>query len=555
MTEAPVFRDREEQRLFLRAAGLASFFDFVRTFGSPVRQGGDISIHTHKPICDFASDDSIKRKAIAMPRKLRKTTILDRWYPIWCYLRDHEERILLGAETLDIASQSMDWIKDTLMGNSLLRWCYPEIAFSEAYTNKHKWSGVAINLPREGTYAEPTFKAMGVGGAGQSRHFTRLCLTDIFGEKGMNSEPVRLKTLSWWDGLPALLLDSVTGVINLDFTFWAIGDPHCYYMDTHPEYHWRIVPALRVDDATAERGRRGNRNTVIIQHPDAELLTTNFPDIVFEEGERGPTGKPKFPTEEYIRMMKSSEEERIFWTQHMNMPEMADSSMNTFLAEWLRTYHIERGEDGTPWVFLDDKSGDAFPVAKVQSYGFIDPGGFSESPLKGGRCAAMVVGRAPKGRKTIILWTWAKRILRPSDLMKAVFDAQDKFKPRCWRIETTAQQRYIFRDLQEENTRNNAGLHILEYEIRDTSPNAKDNRIVSLKGPGENGEIYYQESMADFFHEWKAHPVGITKDLLDCLSMYYAVYGTGVTAAPARKIIKDRYRAYLDTKARAWAGR
>ena len=137
-----------------------------------MRQGGDISPIVHKPICEFVSDDSIKRKGVAMPRKLRKTTICDRWFPIWCYLRDHEERILLGAETLDIASASMDWIKDTIIGNRLLRWCYPEIAVSESWANKNKWSGVAINLPRDGTYAEPTIKALGVGGAGQSRHFT-----------------------------------------------------------------------------------------------------------------------------------------------------------------------------------------------------------------------------------------------------------------------------------------------------------------------------------------------------------------------------------------------
>ena len=331
-----------------------------------MRQGGDISPIVHKPICEFVSDDSIKRKGVAMPRKLRKTTICDRWFPIWEYLQDHESRILLGAETLDIASQSMDWIKDTLLGNGLLRWCYPEIAVTESWVNKHKWSGVAITLPRQGTYGEPTYRAIGVGGAGQSRHFTRICLTDIFGEKGMNSEAIRLKTVSWWEGLPELLLDGINGSICLDFTFWAVGDPHQFMMDTHPEYHWRIVPALKVDDATAERARRGNKNCVIIQNPDQDLMETNFPDIVFEPGEKGPTGESKFPTEKYLEMMASPEDNRRFMTQHQNMPEMSDSSMNTFVREWLRYYHIGPDEaTGQPEVFMDDGSGDHFPLAQV----------------------------------------------------------------------------------------------------------------------------------------------------------------------------------------------
>ena len=165
-------------------------------------------------------------------------------------------------------------------------------------------------------------------------------------------------------------------------------------------------------------------------------------------------------------------------------------------------------------------------------YGFIDPGGFSENPMKGGRCAGMVIGRAPKGRRTLILWTWTKRVLRPSDLMKAVKEAQEKYRVRVWRVEATGQQRYIVRDLQDESLRTSAGLHILEYEIRDTSDNAKLNRIVSLKGPAENGELYIRKEMAEFIHEFTSHPVGITCDLLDVASMYMAIYGTGVSKVP-----------------------
>lgn len=560
-TPAPVFKDKEELRLFLRQRGLADLFSFIKIFGSPVRQGGDISPVTHRQICDFATDYSIKRKAIAMPRKTRKTTCLDRWFPLWEYLHDHEVRNLLGAETLDIASQNMDWIKDIILGNELLRWCYPEIALSESWVNKHKWSGVAITLPREGIYGEPTFKAIGVGGAGQSRHFGSnsgfggIHLTDIFGERAIGSEAIRLKTISWWDNLPELLIDGVNGNIWLDFTYWAVGDPAMYVMDTHPEYHWRIVPALKVDEATAERARRGNRNCVIIQHPEAELMETNFPDVVFEPGEKGVTGTSKFPTSAYLELRDNKETERLFWTQHMNMPEMADSTMNTFVREWLRPFHIGLDEANQRAVFCDDGTNDQWPLVAMPCYGFIDPGGFAESPLKGGRCAAMIVGPGRGGRRrTMIYWTWAKRVLKPSELIRAVFEAHEKFRPRAWRIEVVGQQAYILRSLQEESQRQQAGLHLMAYEIKDTSDNAKHNRIIQLKGPGENGEIFIQPGMTDFAYEWAGYPVSITKDLLDCLSMYQAIYGSGVYKVPAKKQTQQRYRAYLDRKQRAYSG-
>lgn len=554
--DGPVFRDQSERRLYYRELGLKSLYHFVKIFGSPVKQGGDISPITHRAICEFISDDDIKRKGVAMPRKLRKTTICDRWYPIWCYLRDHEERILLGAETLDIASASMDWIKNTLLGNELLRWCYPEIALNESYTNRNKWSGVAINLPRDGTYAEPTFKALGVGGAGQSRHFSKINLTDIFGEKGMNSEPIRLKTISWWENLPELLVDGINGIINLDFTFWAVGDPHQFMMDTHPEYHWRIVPALKVDEATAERSRRGNKNCVIIQHPDADLMDTNFPDVVFEPGEKGVVGSSKFPTSAYKEMMANKETERLFWTQHMNMPESADSTMNTFMREWLRRGHIGIDEAGQRAWFCDDGTNDQWTIASMPCYGFIDPGGFAENPLKGGRCAAMIVGPGKGGRRrTVVYWTWAKRVLKPSELVKAIFDAHEKFRPRCWRVEVVGQQAYILRSLQEESQRQMAGLHLMAYEIKDTSEDAKHNRIIQLKGPGENGEIYITPEMTDFAYEWAGYPVSITKDLVDCASMYWSCYGAGAYRLVSKVQQKNRYRDYLAQKTRAFSGR
>jgi hypothetical protein len=396
-----------------------------------------------------------------------------------------------------------------------------------------------------------------IGGAAQSRHMTRILLSDIFGAKGQSSEAILLKTIQWWENLPELLVDGINGCITLDFTFWGAGDVHAWFMDNHPEYHWRITPALKVDDATAKKMSRGNANTIVVQNPDAGLMETNFPDVVFEEGEGGPVGESKFPTEEYIKMMNSVEDSVRFWTQHMNAPELAGSPNNTFLRDWLRYFHIGLDEAGQQTVYLDDGSGKSWPLSRVTPYAYIDPGGFGDSAIKGGRCAGMIVGHAPEGRGKLILWTWTKRVIRPSELMKAVREADLKFKPRVWRVETVAAQKYIYKDLLEENQRQNWGMRITEYELRDYGKDAKDKRIVALKGPAENGEIYIQKGMSEFLYEWTAHGSGgeVTKDLIDCLSMDFAIYGAGVYKVPQKVQQKQRYQQYLEQRNRAYQGR
>jgi hypothetical protein len=545
---------RKEKRLFYRHLGLSSFYHFVKIFGTPVRQGGDISPIVHRQLCDFSQDPTKKRKGIAMGRNLRKTTTFLRWKAIWCYLRDNEERILIGSEIKETASANLIWIKDMIAANQLLRWCFPELCvMDQAYKYRHRFSNTFVQFPRQGSWSEPTFTAIGVGGAGQGKHYSRLLLTDILGERGMLSPTVMEKTMLWIDNIQELLDEPDlsapnTGEIQLDFTHWKVGDAYEYMQDKYPAYEWRIVPALKCDDETLERGRRGHKNIVYVQNPHQDIGETNYPDIVDEE-----LGLQRFSTAHYRALLGNPESERVFWTQHMNMPHMAESGNNTFKHEWIRYFRWEErvisGEMQKCIVCAGDKAGsvEVYPLRGIRLIGVIDPGGFAEKSLKAGRCAFIIAGQPVGTPKKFIVKTWSKRVITPSALMDAVFGANDEFRNVTWRIETIAAQNYIYKDIREERERRKKQITIvpLDKDQAALTSNAKDLRVQGLIAPVSNGEYYLHEGTAqDLVGEIVSYP-GITRDLIDCMSIYNLIYGTGLKKGATDDLNKKRYQDWV----------
>ncbi|MCK7503229.1 MAG: hypothetical protein MZV70_03410 [Desulfobacterales bacterium] len=351
-----------------------------------MRQGADISPIVHRALCDFAQDESLKRKGISLGRNLRKTTTFTRWGAIWEYLRNNEERILICAQSLDIARGSIGWIKKQITQNALLRWCFPELqVINDSYANSHKhaFSDTEVELPRQGIYAEPTFRALGAGSALQGRHFSRIHLTDIINEKTLASPILMEKAQLWVDNLQELLVEpdwrSPTGSsILVDASLWATGDTYDYMMSAHPEYQWVIAPALKMSDEDIERAKAGRQNVIFIQNPDVGVLESNFGDVVDDK-----TGRPIFSTEMYLAMMADPQVERIFWSQHQNVPSFGASQTNPFKHDRLRWYDLKGNEKAWTIVAHDPQGDVEIPFTRMNWIGIIDPGGFSEHSVKG----------------------------------------------------------------------------------------------------------------------------------------------------------------------------
>jgi len=503
--------------------------------GGSVHQGEDASEYIHRPVCDF-EQSGIKRRAKAYPRDWRKSTIYTKLGAIYSYLQDQESRQLIASENEKIASRFLDYIEKQILGNAMLRKLYPDkLTYAvlntgefvhPSYPDKDsiieyrlidkpwtkgqgiKWSGTECSLPRTGIFSEPSISAIGVKGAAQSGHYTTIRIDDLVGKEAMESQAVLEKVFEWQDNTEELLVEPDishpdASEISIVGTHWGVGDYFDYVQEKYTKYEWIIVPALK-DPKLEDR-----THITYLQHPHVNDGESNYPE--------------KFKTEHYIEMMNNPEKELIFWAQHMNNPRMG-SGLNKFDIKWLKFYREEEREDGT-YLFCKDDN-EVFAVKEIPWFGMIDPGGFSELKLtkKGSRNAMLIAGQARDSVKKFVRFTHADRFKEPDKFMDILFAAQKKHKPRLWRIDTAAQQAYIYKDILQERKKRGEFIRVSPMTAS-SKKDSKDDDIQALINPMFNGEIYVHESMKELIAEVGMYPHGMTKDLIDMLGKWFLHYG------------------------------
>ena len=495
----------QDEWLHYRKACDKSLYFFIKYIGGYARKaGGDIIEEIHKPICDFWQDKTLRRKGVAMPRYWRKTTSLTEWGNLWEYLQDNETRILIPTEKMDTGSSWLQFIEGQVMQNERLRWQYPELqVVNRSYAKLNPWSGQRCRLPRQGVYPEATFTVVGIRGASQGGHFDIISGDDLVGEKGMESALVLEDALRWFDNIEELLVNpdanSPTGsVCRLTGTHWSPGDYICWINDNYANYKWLKVSCIKRESTP------NTATTTYIDNPNVPVGDSNF---------------PVFPKEHYIEMQNNPSKAIIYWAQHMNDP-VAESPLTKFDIHWFRYFHFEdRVIDGAPVKFIvcdDDK--EEFRLDSIPLYGMIDPGGFSEVTLdKFGARNAIVIGGQPLNTvKKFVVDTWAGRPKDPDVFRGKVFELDDKWHPRGWRIETIAAQEYIKRDLQLV-ARNQKRRFVLTSMDKTSNKGEKDDDIQALIPMAKNGEIYLQRSQRELVAEITNYPRSPTVDLVDML--------------------------------------
>ena len=491
----------------LRELSNRSFFQFVRIVNPAPPGCFPIDRFIHKPLCDFFQSKELYRKVIAMPRDWLKSTVFTKWGAIWLYLQDPETRILIAAENERLAGRFLHWIQQQLMNNKFLREMYPELKqIDPVWTRTHRWSASECDLPRTGTYSEPTFTAIGVGGAAQSGHYTQVLIDDLVGKKAKESQLVLESVLRWFDNTPELLVQPHKDMpspssIHIHGTFWFPGDFLCYVRDKYKEFEFKVVPCRKRDPKSKYS------NLEYVQNPEADIGESNW---------------EQFPTEYYVQMLANPEKNIDYWAQHMNDPEQA-SELTNFDTDWLRYYRLDKRGDQTFIVCEDD--GQEFRVGSFPLYGFIDPGGFSDKRLtkSGSRFAVMVGGQPQGSQKKFVTYSKAFKFKEPDKALDEIFMANEYFKPVTpvvWRQECPGQQRYISRDLRDEARKRGIPLRVVET-TSDESKDAKAVRIDSIKAPLFNGEVYIHRSMKDLISEIGVYPNGMTVDLLDLLGQMF----------------------------------
>lgn len=209
----------------------------------------DMTNRTHKEFCDWMQGDQ-KRALGLMPRSHFKTTI-ELCEIIRCLLVNPEERILLVSESAENAQYMLREIKEHFVNNELFRTLYPKIIPKNF--NKTVWSKDSINIPRKGSYREPSIDTAGITTKIVSRHYTKIFCDDLISDEAMGSPTVMEKSRKFVNRLVSLLVHPTQSTIRIIGTRWAFHDIYSHIIESFPSYDLFIRKALvRTADGVVE---------------------------------------------------------------------------------------------------------------------------------------------------------------------------------------------------------------------------------------------------------------------------------------------------------------
>jgi len=517
----------EKQRLFIRGLCERSFWHFLNfciiPYRVPAYKRQKLPEKIHKRLCDFSQDDSVKRKGVLMPRGFGKSFCITESKPIWDYIRNHDERILVVHEIIARAKKFVAVIKDNIDNNPYLHHFFPETKLPERWTSDHGWSSEGLYMPRGGVYKDPTFSPLGVGGANQGLRISRLYIDDMIGDAAVTSLVERMNTEFWFSGIPDILefqdhTHPLASHIFIIGTHYGFGDIYHKIQQSDKSYIWMKIKAM--DD-------------------------------------HGRATWPEWLSIEKINEMKADPERVMrFYTQYQNDP--METELQDFKMEWLKYHRRVVDKDGglcVEYTVKTKKDGEfseelrTILVADLEISATIDPAVSESGTKKTARTAIIIVG-VDKHNKKHVLEAWAKKTNKNEDLYDKVFEFHQKYRPRRWGIETFAQQNFILRAIRDEAQLRRVFLPISELP-KDVGHNAKDIRIRSLQDDFVGGDVLIHESMADFVSEYLAFPMGPTKDLMDALS-YHKQWWTKAQKEDIKDDQEYRFQQYIQSRATPW---
>lgn len=210
----------------------------------------------HGDVCNWLTTFPPRRKLLLMPRNHGKTTIM-RGLPLHAMIQPAMTniyypgmpgaylRLVLAGETEEMAVRNMRVIKSHLESNLLLRALWPHIAWDNPRRQSKKWSDDAIIIPRDTEFAEPTIRAIGVGGAVTGMHPIMLIKDDLTTQKAANEPPTMAKAIEWHQDSRALFANPETDLEFITATYWAAFDLPNYVQTNDPTVEvntdWRKV--------------------------------------------------------------------------------------------------------------------------------------------------------------------------------------------------------------------------------------------------------------------------------------------------------------------------
>jgi len=370
-------RERSQKQLYFTAKGLMGY--------------KDINPDTHGAFCAFIQRSDRGRRLALMPRGHLKSSIATEADSVRLALDDPEHtRILIANEVEENAKAFLDNIKQQFEKNVLLRALFPELILDRFTGPGIKWNTEQATLPRTTTYKEPTWMAIGVGGAATSKHFSRIKADDLIGLEARRSPAEMAKAIGWNKNIESLAINAKVTIIDWIGTRWGKND---LYGDIIERYGKRL--------AVFSRGAI----------EDGKIIFPEFYDWEF-----------------YQTLIDKSPD--VWAAQYMNKPT-SDVGMD-FNENDLRSFKF--GNDGSVVYF--DKGEQKWHRENLDRVLTVDPN--SGSPTAPDEAAITVTGMSPD-EKVFVLESFGGR-LSASALIDKVFQLAMKWRPRVVGIEQAGQQ-------------------------------------------------------------------------------------------------------------------
>ncbi len=393
-------------------------------------------------------------------------------------------RVMLGHETHDGGSTRFLFsISQHFLGNPTLMGLFPECIPDP---RKHRVNKHELELPRTEIWSEPTFDTMGVGSRSQGRHFNKLKLDDLFGDKARDSATERATTYDWFDNIQSFFVSLAVDQFDLTGTRWGFDD---IYAHAEELYGNRLIRYARpVEELNEETGKK------------EPIFPEEFPPHALEILRK----KPK-----------------IWYSQYMNDPREGAAEFDPI---W-KKYYYWTGENRIGFFEGDGRT--SLGVWDLDRVILVDP---AMSGLSG----IIVTGTDWKNR--IFSLEAIKKMIKPPEFVELLFKLVSRWQPRVVAIEEVLFSGLFKHWLEREMLIRGIRFHIIPVK---TKQKEKEARIAGLSNFFSSGQFFFHEGQHDLLEEYDSFGATMDIHLLDALA-----YGPEIwRPALRREAMEDRAAA------------
>ncbi len=440
-----------------------------------------LSIGLHGHLCHwYQQHHNSQFREILLPRGHFKSTVITKADSVQTVLPDDvgdqlwprnlgsDCRLCIAHETHESASRFLYEITGHFTSNPTLMGLFPECVPNPKKNriNKHE-----LELPRSRSWSEPTIDTMGVGAKGQGRHYNRLMLDDLIGDKARDS-PTEMQTAKdWFDNIQSFFSKFTEDQFVLIGTRWAFDD---LYAHAHKVYEEQLDKYIRsVEEKNKETGE----------------MEAIFPEEF------------TIPKLKIIRKNK-----KVFSAQYANDPKEGGTE---FQEDWLRYYYWT--SKNTVATFGKDENGQ--PKGKTVTNIWDMDRLIIIDPAMTGSGGYVVTGTDIKSLNYVL--SAVRLELKTEDFIPFLFKEVNRWQPRAVVIEEVLFSG-LYKPFLEAEMRLRGQRFFIE--LARTKQQAKDARVRGLANYFVTGQIIINEAQTELITEFKEFGASNDYHILDALA-------------------------------------